>query len=231
MLRSRWAKVLVFVLCLAPAFWLGWRGWHEDLSANPIEFITRYTGDWTLRFLVLTLAVTPLRKLLGLPDLIKFRRMIGLYAFFYGFLHFLTYLILDRFAGLDFPDGIVALSTVRNLAASVAADVYKRPFITIGFTAFMLMVPLAVTSTAGMIRRLGGKRWNALHRLVYVSAVAGAVHYYWLVKADVRRPIIYGAVVAVLLGIRFYWSRMRATAPRQASTARRPVKAPTGSLS
>ena len=116
---------------------------------------------------------------------------------------------------------------MRNLGASVAADVYKRPFITIGFTAFSLMVPLAITSTAGMIRRLGGKRWNALHRLVYVSAVAGVVHYYWLVKADITRPVIYAVVVLALLGVRAYWSRMRALAPRPANTASRPVKART----
>ena len=224
-------KPLVFVASLGPAAWLVWAALTNNLSANPLSDLTNETGVWALRFLCITLAITPFRKLTGWNHAIRFRRMTGLFAFFYGSLHFLTYTIADRFAGLDFPDGIVAWSTVRNLAASVVADVYKRPFITIGFTAFMLMVPLAVTSTAGMIRRLGGKRWNALHRLVYVSAVAGAVHYYWLVKADVRRPIIYGAVVAVLLGIRFYWSRMRATAPRQASTARRAVKAPTGSLS
>jgi len=160
MLRSRWAKVLVFVLCLAPAFWLGWRGWHEDLSANPIEFITRYTGDWTLRFLVVTLSVTPLRKLLGLPDLIKFRRMIGLYAFFYGVLHFTTYIWLDKFFDL----------------ADMWKDIAKRPFITAGFAAFVTLLPLAITSTAGWIRRMGGKRWQILHRLVYFSGIAGVVN-------------------------------------------------------
>jgi len=210
-------KPLVFVASLGPAAWLVWAALTNNLSANPLSDLTNETGVWALRFLCITLAITPFRKLTGWNHAIRFRRMTGLFAFFYGSLHFLTYTIADRFAGLDFPDGIVAWSTVRNLAASVVADVYKRPFITIGFTAFILMVPLAVTSTAGMIRRLGGKRWNALHRLVYVSAVAGAVHYYWLVKADVRRPIIYGAVVAVLLGIRLYWSRMKVAAPRPAT--------------
>ena len=203
MLRSRWAKVLVFVLCLAPAFWLGWRGWHEDLSANPIEFITRYTGDWTLRFLVLTLAVTPLRKLLGLPDLIKFRRMIGLYAFFYGVLHFTTYIWLDKFFDLR----------------EMLHDVVKRPFITAGFTAFVLMIPLAVTSTKGWIRRMGGKRWSVLHRLVYMSAVAGVIHYYWLVKSAITRPVFYGCLVALLLSIRVaYWAFGRRTRTATART-------------
>jgi methionine sulfoxide reductase heme-binding subunit len=213
-------KPLVFIASLGPVAWLVWAGLTGNLSANPLSDLTNETGVWALRFLCITLAITPLRRFTGWNTLIRFRRMAGLFAFFYGSLHFLTYTIADRFAGLDFPDGIVAWSTVRNLAASVAADVYKRPFITIGFTAFMLMVPLAITSTAGMIRRLGGKRWNALHRLVYVSAIAGAVHYWWLVKADVRRPLIYGAVVAILLGIRLYWSRMRATASRPVSGAR-----------
>jgi len=203
MLRSRWAKVLVFVLCLAPAFWLGWRGWHEDLSANPIEFITRYTGDWTLRFLVVTLSVTPLRKLLGLPDLIKFRRMIGLYAFFYGVLHFTTYIWLDKFFDLR----------------EMLHDVVKRPFITAGFTAFVLMIPLAVTSTKGWIRRMGGKRWNVLHRLIYVSAVAGVIHYYWLVKSAITRPVFYGCLVALLLSIRVaYWAFGRRTRSATART-------------
>jgi sulfoxide reductase heme-binding subunit YedZ len=213
-------KPLAFVAALGPAGWLVWAALTGQLSANPLSDLTNETGVWALRFLCITLAITPLRRITGWNHLIRFRRMTGLFAFFYGSLHFLTYTIVDRFAGLDFPDGIVAWSTVRNLAASVGADIYKRPFITIGFTAFSLMVPLAVTSTAGMIRRLGGKRWNALHRLVYVSAVAGVVHYYWLVKADIRRPLIYGAVVVTMLGVRAYWSRMKATAPRPARASR-----------
>jgi sulfoxide reductase heme-binding subunit YedZ len=135
--------------------------------------------------------------------------MTGLFAFFYGTLHFLTYVIADRFAGLDFPDGIVAFSTVRNLFKSVGEDIYKRPFITVGFTAWSSMVPLALTSTAGSIRRLGGKRWNRLHRLVYFTACLGVLHYWWLVKADISRPIAYGIVVAALLGFRVVWARMR----------------------
>lgn len=194
MLRNRWVKVLVFVLCLVPVAWLGWRGWRQDLSANPIEFITRYTGDWTLRFLVFTLAITPLRKLLGLPDLIKFRRMLGLYAFFYGCLHFTTYIWLDKFFDVG----------------EMLHDVVKRPFITAGFTAFVLMIPLAITSTTGWIRRMGGKRWQMLHRLVYVSAIAGSVHYYWLVKSAITRPVFYMSLVALALAIRAgYWLRAR----------------------
>ena len=176
----------VFVLCLAPLAWLAWKGIHQDLGANPIEYITHSTGDWTLRFLVITLSITPLRKLLGRPQLIRFRRMLGLFAFFYGCLHFATYVWLDKF--FDVSDMI--------------KDVGKRPFVTAGFTGFVLLVPLAVTSTAGWIRRLGGKRWQRLHRLIYVTAVAGVVHYYWLVKSDVRKPVMYGAMVAILLAYR-----------------------------
>ena len=141
---------------------------------------------WTLRFLAITLAVSPLRRLLGLPDLIRFRRMLGLFAFFYGCLHFTTYLWLDKFFNFD----------------EIAKDVWKRPFITAGFLGFISMAPLALTSTAGWIRRLGGRRWQMLHRLIYISAIAGVVHYYWLVKSDVRKPLLYGAIVFVLLAER-----------------------------
>lgn len=182
----RIAKPVVFLLCLVPAALLVWRGFHDALGANPIEKITHATGTWTLRFLVLGLAVTPLRELLRMPSLIRFRRMLGLFAFFYGCLHFLTYFWLDKF--FDFHE--------------IAADVIKRPFITAGFTAFVLLVPLAVTSTAGWIRRLGGRRWRMLHRLVYVSAAAGVVHYYWLVKSDIRLPLLYGTLAGVLLAYR-----------------------------
>jgi sulfoxide reductase heme-binding subunit YedZ len=191
------AKVLIFLACLVPFGMLLWRAAHNNLGANPIEFITHATGTWTLRFLVITLAVTPARKLLGLPRLIRFRRMFGLFAFFYGSLHFLTYFWLDKF--FDFEE--------------IAKDVVKRPFITAGFTAFVLLVPLAVTSTAGWIRRLGGRNWRALHRLVYVTAVVGAVHYYWLVKSDIRLPLLYGSLVALLLG----WRAATALSGRQRS--------------
>ena len=188
---KRWIKVAVFVLCLTPVFWLGWRALHNGLGANPIEFITHFTGDWTLRFLVIVLAITPLRKLLRWPDLIRFRRMAGLFAFFYGCLHFLTYIWLDKFFDLS----------------ETWKDVVKRPFITAGFLAFVSMVPLAITSAAGWIRRLGGARWQMLHRLVYLSAVAGVVHYYWLVKSDVRLPLAYASAVGVLLLYRILTGR------------------------
>jgi sulfoxide reductase heme-binding subunit YedZ len=183
LLSKRWIKAPIFVLCLTPVAFLGWRALQNRLGANPIEFITHFTGDWTLRFLVIALTITPLRKLSGLPELIRFRRMLGLFAFFYGSLHFLTYIWLDKF--FDWSD--------------MWKDVVKRPFITAGFLAFVLLVPLAITSTTGWIRRLGGARWQMLHRLVYVSGVAGAVHYYWLVKSDVRLPLMYASLVGVLL--------------------------------
>ena len=203
-------KPVVFVAALGPVAWLTWAALTGNLSVNPLSDLTNETGVWALRFLCITIAITPLRRLTGWNWVIRFRRMIGLYAFFYGTLHFLVYTIADRFAGLDFPNGIVSWTTVQKLAASVGEDIYKRPFITIGFTTLMLMLPLAVTSTAGWIRRLGGRQWNLLHRLVYVAAVTAVVHYYWLVKADVSRPIAYAAVVATLLGFRVYRSKMKA---------------------
>ena len=203
LLSKRWIKAPVFVLCLCPVFVLGWWAVHHGLGANPIEFITHFTGDWTLRFLLITLAITPVRKLLGVPDLIRFRRMLGLFAFFYGCLHFLTYIWLDKFFDLS----------------DIWKDVFKRPFITAGFLAFVLMIPLAITSTAGWIRRLGGARWQMVHRLVYVSAVAGVVHYYWLVKSDVRLPVAYGTAIGALLLYRIVVSQRSKlrTAPVAAS--------------
>ena len=182
-LSIRWIKIPVFLLCLLPLVALVWRALSSGLGANPIEFITHKTGDWTLIFLLLTLAITPARRLLGLPQMIRFRRMLGLFAFFYGFLHFSTWIGLDKFFAL----------------AEMLHDVRKRPFITAGFTGFALMIPLAVTSTAEWIQRLGGKRWQILHRLVYASAIAGVVHYYWLVKSDIRKPVFYGMMLALLL--------------------------------
>jgi len=225
---SSYLKPLVFAAALGPLAWLIWAALTGNLSANPLSDITNETGVWTLRFLCITLAVTPLRRLTGWHWLIRYRRMFGLFAFFYGTLHFLTYIIVDRFAGLDFPDGIVAVRTLRDLAASVAQDVAKRPFITVGFTGWVLMVPLALTSTAGMIRRLGGRRWNLLHRLVYVSAAAGVTHYWWLVKADVRRPQTYALVVGTLLLFRIGWARWRAAAPARTARADRVVGADVG---
>jgi sulfoxide reductase heme-binding subunit YedZ len=219
------AKPLVFVASLGPVAYLTWAALTGNLSANPLSDLTNETGVWALRFLCISLAVTPLRRITGWNPIIRFRRMTGLYAFFYGTLHFLTYVIVDRFAGLDFPDGMASVRMLRDLAASVGADIYKRPFITIGFSTWLLLLPLAITSTAAMIRRLGGKRWNMLHRLAYVAGAGGVVHYYWLVKADISRPLAYGTVVALLLGFRMYWWRMKSTAApvriRQTATARR----------
>jgi sulfoxide reductase heme-binding subunit YedZ len=187
-MSSRRAKTVTFLLCLLPILTLGWRGTHEGLGANPIEFVAHATGDWTLRFVLITLAVTPLRKLLHMPQLIRFRRMLGLFAFFYGCLHLLTYVWFDKF--FDFQ--------------GMLEDIGKRPFITVGFSSLLIMVPLTVTSTAAWIRRLGGRRWQLFHRLIYLSALAGVVHYYWLVKSDVRLPALYGAILTFLLGYRVF---------------------------
>ncbi len=178
-------KPLTFMACLIPLVELAWDGYAGTLGANPIETITRSTGSWTLIFLLITLSLTPLRRLSGWNDVIKFRRMIGLFAFFYACLHFTTYFWLDQFFDLR----------------AIVKDVIKRPFITLGFTSFLLLIPLAVTSTAGMIRRLG-KRWRQLHRLIYISAIGGVLHFLWLVKADTRRPLIYGSVLGLLLACR-----------------------------
>src|ERR1700722_4792999 len=182
----RYFKPVIFLACLAPLANLAWRGFHDELGANPIEAITHSTGTCTLVFLLITLSVTPLRKLTRQYWLINLRRMFGLFAFFYGCLHLTTYVWLDKFFDVH----------------EMLADIAKRRFITAGLTAFALMVPLALTSTKGWIRRLGGKRWQALHRLIYFSAAAGVIHYYWLVKADKTKPLEYAAVLAVLLGYR-----------------------------
>lgn len=221
----RWVfKPVVFTASLGPLAWLVWAALTGNLSPNPLSDITNETGVWTLRFLCITLAITPLRVITGWHAAIRFRRMTGLFAFFYGTLHFLIYAIADRFAGLDFTNGMFTLATARNLVASVGEDIYKRPFITVGFTAWMTLVPLAITSTAGMIRRLGGRRWNLLHRLVYLTAVLGVVHYYWLVKADVRRPVTYGIVVGVLLAVRAVRAWQRSGAPSMAAARRAPAR-------
>ena len=182
-LVSKWTKVAVFLICLIPFAELLWRFIKGDLGINPVETLQHGTGDWTIRFIVFTLCITPFRKLLKLPDLIRFRRMLGLFAFFYVCLHFLTYLGPDQSFDLS----------------GMWKDVAKRPFITVGFAAFVSLIPLAITSTAGWIRRIGGKRWQMLHRLIYFAAVCGVVHYYWLVKSDVRKPLFYGALVGILL--------------------------------
>jgi sulfoxide reductase heme-binding subunit YedZ len=219
-------KPLVFAASLAPAGWLVWAIVTGNLSANPLSDLTNETGIWALRFVCITLAITPLRRLTGWNQAIKFRRMTGLFAFFYGTLHVLTYIVVDRFASLvDFPDGYIAWSTARHLAAAIWEDIYKRPFITIGFTAWLTMLPLTLTSTAGMIRRLGGRAWNRLHKLVYATGVLVVVHYWWLVKADISRPAAYGVVVALLLGTRLYWARARTTRAAQPAPVGKPLGA------
>jgi sulfoxide reductase heme-binding subunit YedZ len=193
-----WLKPLLFAACGFPAAQLAYEAYAGELGVNPIEYITRFTGSWSLIILIASLAVTPLRRLIGRNDLIRLRRMLGLFAFFYAALHFATYVGLDLF--FDF--------------SAIGKDIIKRPYITVGFLAFLIMMPLAATSTAGMIRRLG-KRWQQLHRLVYVAAILGVIHFYWLVKADIRRPAQYGAVLALLLGYRVFvkWRSDRKAAP------------------
>jgi len=195
-------KLLVFAAALVPFAHLIWRGFNGDLTADPLVEITNQTGLWTLRFVVITLAITPIRRVTGWNPIIRFRRMLGLFAFFYSMLHFLTYLVGDRFASLDFPDGFVAWSTLVNLMTSIWQDVAKRPYITVGFIAFVSMIPLALTSTTGSIRRLGGRNWQRLHRLIYATGIAGVLHYYWRVKVDTLHPLIYAGIVAALLGYR-----------------------------
>jgi sulfoxide reductase heme-binding subunit YedZ len=182
----RYFKPAVFLACLIPLARLVWLGFHAGLGANPIEFITHSTGDWTLTFLLITLSITPLRKLTRQYWLVGWRRMLGLYAFFYGTLHLMTYVWLDKFFDVH----------------EMLHDIAKRRFITAGMTAFTLMIPLALTSTRWAIRKLGGKRWQRLHRLIYFSAAAGVIHYIWLVKADLRKPLEYASVLGVLLAYR-----------------------------
>ena len=193
-------KVIVFLLCLGPVAVLTWKGFHDLLGANPIDVITRTTGRWTLNFLLITLAITPLRRISGMPWMIRFRRMVGLYAFFYGSLHLMTYVWLDKFFDVH----------------EMLHDIVKRRFITAGLTAWALMLPLALTSTTGWIRRLGGKRWQKLHRLIYFSAAAGVIHFIWLVKADLRKPLTYGAIWAVLIAYRMtLWVTARLKSPKK----------------
>jgi sulfoxide reductase heme-binding subunit YedZ len=182
----KFARLLVFINALVPLALLAWDAINRNLGANPLEFITHTTGTLTLVFLLLSLAVTPLRKSLGLPWMIKLRRMLGLYAFFYGFLHLTAYMWFDKFFNLR----------------AVAEDTLNRPFIAIGMASFFLMVPLAITSTNDMVKRLGGKRWNRLHRAVYVAAIGGVIHYWMLVKADTRIPVGFAVALAILLGYR-----------------------------
>jgi methionine sulfoxide reductase heme-binding subunit len=203
-----WLKPILFAACAFPAAQLAFEAYSGELGVNPIEYITRFTGSWSLIILIASLAVTPLRRLTGRNDLVKLRRMLGLFAFFYAALHFATYMGLDLF--FDF--------------SAIGKDIVKRPYITVGFLAFVILVPLAATSTAGMIRRLG-KRWQQLHRLVYVAAILGVIHFYWLVKADISRPAQYGAVLALLLGCRLFlkWRSDRRVASASRSRPTKPA--------
>ena len=198
----RVGKPIVFVACLVPLSLLVNDLFQDRLGANPIEEITHRTGDWILIFLFITLSITPLRRLTGWGVLIRFRRMLGLFAFSYGVVHFSVLVVFDHFFNL----------------ASILEDVVKRPYITVGFISLMLLVPLAVTSTKGWVKRLGGRRWNRLHQLIYVSAAGGVLHYLWLVKADTRRPIVFGLVLVALLATRL----------RHAKKRRRPAEAKVG---
>ena len=204
------AKIAVFLACLAPGIWLIWALFNDGLGADPVDAIRDHTGDWTLRLLMATLAITPIRRLTGWSGATRFRRQLGLWAFFYAFAHFFTYLWLDQLFDWN---GIVD-------------DVSKRPWITAGVAAFVLMVPLALTSTKKWIGRLGGKRWQRLHQLIYLIAAAGVLHYFLLVKLDTTRPLRYAGVLALLLGFRVwnyfrnkYWGGQSAvpekTIPRQ----------------
>ena len=214
-LSSKWTKAVLFLLGLGPIGALLWFAYQAAsgrdflaLTPNPIEYVTHYTGDWTLRFLLITLGITPLRLLLNRPALTRFRRMMGLYAFSYGCLHMLTWLWWDR----QFEIG------------GMIEDVLKRIYITAGMTGYLAMVPLAITSTAGWVRRLGFKKWQRLHRLIYLSASAGAVHYFWLVKSDKRLPLFYAAILAALLAVRVIaWMKKRVI-PRPAPAGTSPAR-------
>jgi sulfoxide reductase heme-binding subunit YedZ len=185
--RGRLAlKICVWLACLAPLAWLVYRGWTENLGANPISFVTNTLGDWTLRILLASLAMTPLRVLFGLSWPISLRRLLGLFAFFYATLHFAVWIVLDHF--FDWPQ--------------MGKDIVKRPYITIGMTALFLLIPLAATSTTGMIRRLGAANWRRLHRLAYVAGVAAVLHFLWLAKVGRTDQYVYAAILIVLLGIR-----------------------------
>jgi len=185
-------KALLFVLCAMPALLLA-QGWFNNtLGANPIEAVTHTTGEWTLRMLLITLAVTPLRRLTGLHWLLRVRRQLGLFAFAYASMHFATYMWLDLYFDWN----------------AIALDIIERPFVTVGFAAFVLLIPLAVTSTQAAIRRMGGRKWLALHRSVYAIAILGIIHYWWLVKADVFKPVLYALILVALLGARAWWREL-----------------------
>ena len=207
-MKLRLTKIAIFLAALIPLERLLWKAFHDGLGANPIEVITHSTGDWTLILVLTTLAITPLRRITRQYWLIGVRRMIGLFAFFYGTLHFLTYIWLDKFFDVH----------------EMLKDVGKRRFITVGFSAFVLMIPLALTSTAWSIRRLGGKNWRRLHRLIYLTGILGVIHYTWLVKADRHKPLEYGIVLAILLSYRVViWTHEKIYAERHPAPVRNPA--------
>ena len=191
--QRRWLRPGAHLLWALPLVWLAARGFADDLGANPIEAVIRFLGDWALRGLVVALAVTPLRRLTGWSRLAQYRRMLGLWAFAYAAMHMTTYVVLDQFFDFD----------------TIGKEILKHKFITAGMAAFVLLLPLAVTSTAAMVRRLGGQRWRRLHQLVYAVAPLAAVHYIWMVKADIRQPLVYAFILLVLLLSRAFWAIRR----------------------
>jgi len=199
---ARFSKFILFTNALVPLGMLLWDVYRKRVGANPLEFVTRTTGMLTLVFLMITLGVTPARKITGLNWLVKFRRLLGLFAFFYGFLHLMTYIWFDRYFNLK----------------SVPGDIASRPFIAVGMLAFFLMVPLAITSTNKMIKRVGGKHWNTLHKLIYVAGIAGALHYWLLVKSDTRLPLTFGFILLLLLGYRIFVKFYPPGSPAPAAT-------------
>jgi len=202
-----WIKAAVFVACLIPLGHLVWQGFRNRLGVNPVEYITHSTGWWVLAFILITLCVTPLRRLTGLPWLVRLRRMLGLFAFFYASLHFTTYIWLDQF--FDWKD--------------IVKDIGKRPFIMLGFAAFVLLIPLAITSTNAMVKRLGAKRWQWLHRLIYVLAALGVTHFWWLVKKDITEPFLFAVLLAILFIIRLLYLLKQQRSASPPATARSQV--------
>ncbi len=198
---TRFAKLVLLVNGVVPLALLLWDLWRKQVGANPLEFVTRTTGMLTLLFLFISLAVTPLRRVTGLNWLVKFRRMLGVFAFFYGCLHLMTYIAFDRFFRLT----------------TIPGDIATRRFIAVGMAAFFLMLPLAITSTDAMVKRVGGRRWARLHRLAYIAAILGVMHYYMLVKSDYRLPLTFGFVLAVLLGFRIFARYYQTRAATRAS--------------
>jgi sulfoxide reductase heme-binding subunit YedZ len=205
-LFNPWTKRGLFAVCLIPAALLTWRGFEGHLGANPVEFIEHSTGDWAIRFLLITLCVTPLRRIFNQPLLTRFRRMLGLFSFFYVVVHLMMYLTFDQ------------MFDVR----AIFADVAKRLYIMAGTAGLLMLIPLAITSSAGMVRRMGPKNWQRLHRLIYFATLAGVIHYYWLVKSDVREPLMYGGMLAVLMAFRVWiWTHKKpAPVPQPLASAR-----------